>query len=70
MRLPIRETPSLGGPAPLVVSISTTILNSIFKNVLISCSALSFDTAIDMLGSCHKRQKPQAPTPQAPIRNC
>jgi len=20
-------------------------------------------------GSCHKRQKPQAPTPQAPIRN-
>ena len=22
------------------------------------------------LGSCHKRQKPQAPTPQAPNRNC
>jgi len=22
-----------------------------------------------LLGSCHKRQKPQAPTPQAPIRN-
>ena len=22
-----------------------------------------------MLGSCHKRQKTQAPTPQAPIRN-
>ena len=21
------------------------------------------------VGSCHKRQKPQAPTPQAPIRN-
>jgi len=21
------------------------------------------------LGSCHKRQKPQAPTPQAPLRN-
>jgi len=21
------------------------------------------------LGSCHKRQNPQAPTPQAPIRN-
>jgi len=21
------------------------------------------------LGSCHKRQKPQAPTPRAPIRN-
>jgi len=21
------------------------------------------------LGSCHKRRKPQAPTPQAPIRN-
>jgi len=23
----------------------------------------------DHQGSCHKRQKPQAPTPQAPIRN-
>jgi len=22
-----------------------------------------------MVGSCQKRQKPQAPTPQAPIRN-
>jgi len=22
-----------------------------------------------LTGSCHKRQKPQAPTPQAPIRN-
>jgi len=22
-----------------------------------------------LAGSCHKRQKPQAPTPQAPIRN-
>jgi len=21
------------------------------------------------MGSCHRRQKPQAPTPQAPIRN-
>jgi len=21
------------------------------------------------VGNCHKRQKPQAPTPQAPIRN-
>jgi len=24
---------------------------------------------VENLGSCHKRQKPQAPTPQAPIRN-
>ena len=24
---------------------------------------------IRLLGSCHKRHKPQAPTPQAPIRN-
>ena len=24
---------------------------------------------IELSGSCHKRQKPQAPTPQAPIRN-
>ena len=24
---------------------------------------------IGLRGSCHKRQKPQAPTPQAPIRN-
>ena len=23
----------------------------------------------EYLGGCHKRQKPQAPTPQAPIRN-
>jgi len=23
----------------------------------------------EISGSCHKRQKPQAPTPQAPIRN-
>jgi len=25
--------------------------------------------AIANVGSCHKRQKPQAPTPQAPIRS-
>jgi len=25
--------------------------------------------AYSLLGSCHKRRKPQAPTPQAPIRN-
>jgi len=24
---------------------------------------------LNISGSCHKRQKPQAPTPQAPIRN-
>jgi len=24
---------------------------------------------LSLLGSCHKRQKPQAPTPQAPIRH-
>jgi len=24
---------------------------------------------VEEKGSCHKRQKPQAPTPQAPIRN-
>jgi len=30
----------------------------------ISCSYKLIAT-----GSCHKRQKPQAPTPQAPIRN-
>jgi len=23
----------------------------------------------DIVDSCHKRQKPQAPTPQAPVRN-
>jgi len=23
----------------------------------------------ELTGSCHKRQKPQAPTPQAPMRN-
>jgi len=26
--------------------------------------------SFEVLGSCHKRQKPEAPTPQAPIRNC
>ena len=29
-------------------------------------SLLSF---LKKLGSCHKRQKPQAPTPQTPVRN-
>jgi len=24
---------------------------------------------VNPTGTCHKRQKPQAPTPQAPIRN-
>ena len=28
-----------------------------------------FSTKIVLKGSCHKRQKPQVPTPQAPIRN-
>jgi len=27
------------------------------------------ENGLVLLGSCHKRQKPQAPTPQAPIRN-
>ena len=27
------------------------------------------DTLSYVMGSCHKRQKPQTPTPQAPIRN-
>jgi len=27
------------------------------------------DYVVFSLGSCHERQKPQAPTPQAPIRN-
>jgi len=27
------------------------------------------DHPLQILGGCHKRQKPQAPTPQAPIRN-
>jgi len=31
-------------------------------------SEITFVIRIE-LGSCHKRQKPQAPTPQAPIRN-
>jgi len=28
-----------------------------------------FHPVVQPLGSCHTRQKPQAPTPQAPIRN-
>jgi len=30
---------------------------------------ISAETTLASSGSCHKRQKPQAPTPQAPIRN-
>jgi len=30
---------------------------------------ISQEKIVHNLGSCHKRQKPQAPTPQAPIRN-
>ena len=46
----------------------------LFQNKLNNCineKVLSIATSIDMVieGSCHKRQKPQAPTPQAPIRN-
>ena len=49
---------------------------AIFQYLVGICSALSFkrfrrELSIDVAeqGSCHKRQKPQAPTPQAPIRN-
>jgi len=28
-----------------------------------------FYSSVELTGSCHKRQKPQAPTPRAPIRN-
>jgi len=34
------------------------------QNTLFHCF-----TFIPKTGSCHKRQKPQAPTPQAPVRN-
>jgi len=30
---------------------------------------VTFQKWVQKSGSCHKRQKPQAPTPQAPIRN-
>jgi len=32
-------------------------------------SAIRIIRPRSLTGSCHKRQKPQAPTPQAPIRN-
>jgi len=35
----------------------------------VKCSLLNAQLNHDSLGSCHKRQKSQAPTPQAPIRN-
>jgi len=31
--------------------------------------SLLWISTVAFSGSCHKRQKPQAPTPQAPIRN-
>jgi len=34
-----------------------------------NANAYSINSALLSGGSCHKRQKPQAPTPQAPIRN-
>jgi len=30
---------------------------------------MALKTLVNFKGSCHKRQKPQSPTPQAPIRN-
>jgi len=33
------------------------------------CQNLRYSFYLRITGSCHKRQKPQAPTPQAPIRN-
>ena len=39
---------------------------AISQDVIIVCFQ---PLGVAKLGSCHKRQKPQAPTPQAPIRN-
>jgi len=39
------------------------------KSVILENTIRNFEGAFVNLGSCHKRQKPQAPTPQAPIRN-
>ena len=42
----------------------------IWKNNQNTLYSLIFqDRPMFSQGSCHKRQKPQAPTPQAPIRN-
>jgi len=58
---------------PITTNTSTTLVKRI------PCFEIPIpvsDTKISVLvgeqekyGSCHKRQKPQAPTPQAPIRN-
>jgi len=59
------------------VKMSPSFIHGLFEGVstldLISvkfitkfCAQLN---AQEVLGSCHKRQKPQAPTPQAPVRN-
>jgi len=39
------------------------------KQVSIPQNGGSNITVMTFVGSCHKRQKPQAPTPQAPIHN-
>jgi len=45
-------------------------LNSNLKNFIAAPLLLLLKLYGHFLkGSCHKRQKPQAPTPQAPIRN-
>ena len=36
---------------------------------ILKISAIDATYRCSTRGSCHKRQKPQAPTPQAPIRN-
>ena len=39
------------------------------KRINLSTSPyLQISNTVELLGSCHKRQKPQAPTPQAPNR--
>jgi len=55
---------------------STSSLCSFSQGPTISSQGLLVDDVVgaapknmEESGSCHKRQKPQAPTPQAPIRN-
>jgi len=39
------------------------------RNPTTDSSLLKMLFDLGNMGSCHKRQKPQAPTPQAPVRN-
>ena len=72
-----RGQSSTGNPTLQWNSLFVAIIPIIFRDFQggLSLESLKFVSVSSYLlflsrtGSCHKRQKPQAPTPQAPIRN-